>query len=45
MDNKSERGYGFMLNFEKDFYQNLFESLDDNSVLMRVGDNGSYDPI
>lgn len=34
-----------MLDFERDFYQNLFESLDNNSVLMRVGENGSYDPI
>ena len=42
---KNEGGCGFMLDFGKDFYQNLFESLDNNSVLMRVGDNGSYVPV
>ncbi|MBR1744100.1 MAG: PAS domain S-box protein [Lachnospiraceae bacterium] len=34
-----------MFGFEKDFYQNLFESLDNNSVLMRVGENGAYEPV
>ena len=34
-----------MLNFETGFYERLFESLDNNSVLMRVDVDGSYRPI
>ena len=34
-----------MLNFKAEFYKKLFESLDNNSVLMQVGANGSYRPI
>ena len=34
-----------MLNFEKGFYEKLFQSLDNNAVLMRVASDGSYEPI
>ena len=34
-----------MLNFETGFYERLFESLDNNSVLMRVDVDGSYRPM
>ena len=34
-----------MLSFKTDFYQNLFDSFDNNAVLMRVEDDGTYYPI
>ena len=34
-----------MLNFEPDFYKQLFSALDNNSVLMRVDDDGTYYPV
>ena len=34
-----------MPGFELEFYKGLFESLDNNSVLMRVDEDGSYRPI
>ena len=34
-----------MLGFETGFYERLFASLDNNSVLMRVDTDGSYRPI
>ena len=34
-----------MLNFNKSFYEKLFQSLDNNAVMMRVAPNGSYEPI
>ena len=36
---------GAMLNFNADFYTKLFQSLDNNSVLMRVEADGRYYPI
>lgn len=34
-----------MLNFETGFYERLFHSLDNNAVLMRVEEDGTYYPI
>ena len=34
-----------MMNFKKDFYVKLFHSLDNNAVLMRVAEDGSYYPV
>ena len=34
-----------MLNFKTDFYEKLFQSLENNAVVMRVEDDGSYYPI
>ena len=34
-----------MLNFKPDFYQKLFNSLDNNAVIMHVEPDGSYEPI
>ncbi|MBR2275450.1 MAG: hypothetical protein IJ873_05230, partial [Lachnospiraceae bacterium] len=34
-----------MLNFQAGFYERLFESLDNNSVIMRVDEDGAYRPI
>ena len=34
-----------MLNFNTGFYEKLFQSLDNNAVIMRVAQDGSYEPI
>ena len=34
-----------MLNFKTDFYERLFKSLDNNAVMMRIEDDGSFHPI
>ncbi len=34
-----------MIGFKPDFYKDIFYSLDNNSVLMRVEEDGSYSPI
>ena len=34
-----------MLSFKLDFYEKLFQSLDNNAVMMRVEPDGSYEPI
>ena len=34
-----------MLDFEPDFYKRLFSALDDNAVLMRVDEDGTYYPV
>ena len=34
-----------MLNFKESFYEKLFQSLDNNAVIMRVEPDGSYEPI
>ena len=34
-----------MLNFKTDFYERLFQSLDNNAVFMRVEDDGTYYPV
>ena len=34
-----------MLNFKTNFYEKLFQSLDNNAVMMRVSPDGSYEPI
>ena len=34
-----------MLNFKTGFYEKLFQSLDNNAVIMRVEPDGSYEPI
>ena len=34
-----------MLDFNTSFYQKLFDSLENNAVIMRVDDNGQYRPI
>ena len=34
-----------MMNFKKDFYVKLFHSLDNNAVLMRIAEDGSYYPV
>ena len=34
-----------MLNFKTGFYERLFQSLDNNAVMMRVEDDGSYYPV
>ena len=34
-----------MLKFKPEFYENLFYSLENNSVLMRVDDDGKYYPV
>ena len=34
-----------MMHFKKDFYERLFQSLDNNAVIMRVSPDGSYEPI
>ena len=35
----------FMLNFNADFFKRLFETLDNNAVLMRVDKDGTYHPV
>ena len=34
-----------MINFEPEFYKQLFESFDSNAVIMKVEEDGSYTPI
>ena len=34
-----------MLDFRTEFYKNLFDSLDNNAVIMRVEQDGTYEPI
>ena len=34
-----------MTHFETDFYKKLFQSLENNAVMMRIADDGTYYPI
>ena len=34
-----------MLNFKTGFYEKIFDSLDNNAVLMRIEENGKYHPV
>ncbi|MBQ9347031.1 MAG: PAS domain S-box protein, partial [Oscillibacter sp.] len=34
-----------MMNFKTDFYERLFQSLENNAVLMRIEDDGAYSPV